>query len=68
MKGYRSAATLIIVAFHHILRTNEFMDIRGPDIAMDGKSMLVVLRDTKIGQRLGINQEIVVTSGWLVTR
>ena len=53
--GHRGAATMIVVAFHHILRTNEFMAIDDADVISESGYLLVILRDTKIGQRLGIN-------------
>ena len=62
--GHRGAATMIVVAFHHILLSNEFMVIVVPEPGY----LLVVLRDTKIGQRPGINQEITIKSKWLRQR
>ena len=59
---------MIMVAFDHILRTNEFMAIVGADVMAESTHLLVVLRDTKIGQRLGINQEITSKSKWLRQR
>ena len=64
-QGHRGAATMIVVAFHHILRSNEFMAIVGADVVSESGYLLVILRDTKIGQRLGINQEITIKSKWL---
>ena len=65
---HRNAATMIVLAFHSILRTNEFMSIIGTDCLPEAGVMLVVLRDTKMGQRLGINQETTVSSCWLKKR
>ena len=59
---------MIVVAFHHILRSNEFMAIVGADVVVESGYLLVILRDTKIGQRLGINQEITIKSKWLRQR
>ena len=67
-RGYKSAATLIVLAFQHLLRTNEFMAIVNSDVVRDGGHMLIVLRDTKMGKRLGVNQEVLVKSRWLAKR
>ncbi len=67
-RGHRNAATMILAAHHAILRTNEFMEVRTHDVAEVGTQALVTLRDTKIGQRLGINQEVYVKDRRLAQR
>jgi hypothetical protein len=54
---------MILVAFHCILRTNEFFELRTGDVSASGRGLLLLLlRDTKIGQRLGIHQEVALTN------
>ncbi len=54
--------------FHCILRTNEFMELRTGDVSVSGRGLLLMLRDTKIGQRLGVNQEVALSGAWLCRR
>ena len=67
-RGFPHAATMIVLAFHHILRSCEMFDILPLDVYFDGGVMMVTPCDTKMGQRLGINQDIIVTSRWLARR
>ena len=67
-EGHPGAATMILVAFHCILRTNEFFELRTGDVSTSGRGLLLQLRDTKIGQRLGIHQEVALTNPWLCRR
>ena len=56
------AATLVVLASHNILRTAEFSGVIALDIHEEAGGLLIVLRDTFVLQRLGINQEILVQS------
>ena len=67
-KGEHSAAIMISVAHDCILRTSEFMELRTTDVISGKEGMLLTLRDTKIGQRLGVQQDVLLTSPWLVAR
>ena len=42
-QGHRGAATMIVAAFHHILRSNEFMAIVGADVVFESGYLLVWL-------------------------
>ena len=57
-KGFVEAATMILVAFHCILRTNEFMELRTGDVSVSGRGLLLMLRDTKIGREQGGQAEL----------
>ena len=59
-QSHRGAATMIVVALHHILRSNEFMAMVGADVVVESGHLLVILRNTKTGQRLGIVREIAI--------
>ena len=48
-QGHRGAAPVIVVAFHHILRSNMFMAIVGTDVVVESGYLLVIWRDAKIG-------------------
>ena len=67
-RGHKNAATLIVLALHHLLRTNEFMSLVGTDLAMDAGLMVVILREMKTSKRSGVNQEMTITSAWLTRR
>ena len=67
-QGHCGAATMIVVAFHHILRSNEFKAIVGADVIVESEHFLVFVRDTEFGQRLSINQEFTIKSKWLRQR
>ena len=47
-KGHRHAATMILVAHHCILRSNEFFDLRTGDVTPARGALLLTLRDTKM--------------------
>ena len=67
-QGFCSAAVLILVAHHCMLRTCEMLSLRTGDFA-DGKDgIMLTLRETKMGQRVGIHQQTTVVDPWLVSR
>ena len=61
-------AVLVLLAHHCVLRTNEMLDLRSTDASSIGARILLVLRETKIGQRIGIHQEVAIKDPWLVPR
>ena len=67
-QGYPQTAVMVLVAHHCILRRSEFFNLRTTDGTMSGNCILLLLRDTKIGQRVGVDQEVVVKDKWLVPR
>ena len=58
MEGEPAAAIMILVAHDCILRTSEFMELRTTDVVAGKEGMLLTLRDTKIGQRFGVQQDV----------
>ncbi len=67
-RGYHSAAVGILLAFNVILRTGELCDLRTTDFTAGVKCVLLILRDTKIGARLGVHQEASCKDPWLVAK
>ena len=53
-------------AHHCILRTCELLSLRTTDAAVVSKGILLLLRDTEVGQRMGVHQEVAVKDVWLV--
>ncbi len=64
-RGEKRAAAMICVAHHCILRTGEMLAVRTTDVTFAGRLCQIRLRDTKIGQRLGITEETNVVDPWL---
>ncbi len=64
--GYASTAVMVLVGHHCMLRTCELFELRTGDVTFTNRSALLVLRETKMGQRLGIHQETTVSDEWLV--
>ena len=68
-RGHVMEAGAIILGFHCLLRNCEFMQLRCMDISIfpgltRGQLRLV---HTKIGQRLGITEQVSVTDDWVLT-
>ncbi len=61
-------SVLVLLAHHCVLRTGELLDLRSTDASSLGARILLVLRGTKIGQRVGIHQEVAIKDPWLVPR
>ncbi len=64
--GHPQAAVMTLVAFHCLLRTGELLEVRTTDCGILPKSVQLRLRDTKIGSRLGITEDVLVDDAWLV--
>ena len=64
--GHPRAALMTIVCFHCILRTGEMLEVRTTDIVNIGRRIQLQLRDTKIGQRLNITEDVMILDPWLV--
>ena len=56
--GWAQDAVGILVGFHCILRTGELLDLLVGDILFGSHVAILVLRDTKIGSRTGVHQEV----------
>jgi integrase len=68
-KGHVAAAASLMLGYHCLLRTCEFMSIRGMDLSVfagTGQGQLRLLH-TKIGQRLGITEQVAVTDPWIMS-
>ena len=61
-------AVLALLAHHCILRTCELLTLRTSDCSVVANGVLLLLRDTKVGQRIGIHQEVAVKDRWLLPR
>ena len=57
-QGEIEIAILVLLAHHCIFRTCELLDLRTTDATVIGTGVLLILRDTKVGQRIGVHQEI----------
>ena len=66
--GFRRAALLTLTAFHCILRISELLELRTGDVSTQSRGLLLTLRDTKIGSRVGVHQEVSVVDQWLTAR
>jgi hypothetical protein len=66
--GEIDLAILVLLAHHCVLRTCELLSLRETDASVMAKGVLLILRDTKVGQRIGIHQEVAVKDPWLVPR
>ncbi len=67
-EGYPGAALCILVAHECILRNAEFFELRKEDLVSTPKGILLSLRETKMGQRLGVTQQVLCSSPWLAAR
>ena len=59
--GSLEMATVLMVAFHCLLRTGEFLKLMTDDIILGKKQAIISLRDTKSGRRNSSNEVISVT-------
>ena len=50
------------------LRMAEMTELRTGDVATAGQGVLLTLRNTKMGQRVGLHQEVCVRDPWLRRR
>ena len=66
-KGYPRAAWCTMLAFHCVLRTGEFLELRSTDTEVLPRSIQLRLRETKIGGRLNITEDVLVLDKWLVS-
>ncbi len=66
--GESGAALCILAAHDCILRNAEFYELRTGDVVASQQSLLLSLRDTKIGQRLGVTQQVLCGNKWLKGR
>ena len=66
--GEAGAALCILAAHDCILRNSEFYELRTGDLVAPKQGLLLSLRDTKMGQRLGVTQQVLCKNKWLVGR
>ena len=64
-KAFADEAVAILLAFHCILRTDEMLSLLCGDCTVGAGVVLLSLRDTKIGGRLGVVQRTEVTDAFL---
>ena len=67
-RGLPRTAVVILAAHDCILRNAEFYELRKGDVVPAGRCALLSLRDTKMGQRLGVTQQVLCDSPWLAAR
>ena len=67
LRGDLRTACMVMLGFHCLLRNCEFMKLRIMDISIfpGGQGQLRLLH-TKIGQRLGITEQVSVTDPWIL--
>jgi integrase len=68
VNGFPDIALLIILGFGCILRTGEIFTLRTTDLEFSANKVRLILRNTKIGRRLGVTQETYSDDPWLVPR
>ena len=64
-RGFRRAALMILVGYHCLLRTKELLCLRTTDITMHRKGAHLILRDTKMGQRVGIDENATINDTFI---
>ncbi len=67
-EGLTATATGILLAHNCILRIQELTDLRPGDVTFARNVAVIVLRDTKIGARTGVHQEVPCKDPWLLER
>jgi integrase len=67
-QGELELAILVLLSHHCILRTCELLSVRTTDASIVTAGVLLILRETKVGQRMGVHQEVAVKDKWLVPR
>ena len=67
-EGFPGAALCILAAHECILRNAEFFELRTGDLVPTPGGVLLSLRDTKMGQHLGVTQQVLCSSRWLAAR
>ena len=67
-RGFGGAAICVLLAHDCILRNAEAYELRTGDCIATRTSVMLTLRDTKIGQRLGVTQIVVCQNRWLAAR
>ncbi len=63
-----SLAVMTLIAHHCMLRTCELFELRTGDVSFLPGRALLVLRETKMGQRVGVHQETTVSDEWLLAK
>ena len=61
-----SLAGMTLIAHHCMLRTCELFELRTGDVTFLPRRALLVLRETKMGQRVGVHQETTIVDEWLL--
>ena len=67
-RRHYGAAVMILAGHRCMLRTCELFELRTGDGTFLADRALLVLRETKMGQRVGVHQETTVTDSWLLPR
>ena len=67
-EGLCGAGLGILLAFNCILRTGELFELLKKDFTLGARSLLILLRDTKVGVRFGYLQETFCKDKWLVCK
>ena len=65
MPEHPRCALGILLAHHCILRTCELIGLLARDFHSDDAGLSLTLRETKIGQRMGVNEEVSIKDAWL---
>ena len=65
-RGHHRAAVCTLLAHHCCLRTVEMLSLATTDVLLGAKRSLLILRATKIGQRMGVDEEVIVHDEFLL--
>jgi hypothetical protein len=65
-RGYPRAALATLLAHHCCLRTVEMLTLATTDILLGSQRSLLILRSTKIGQRMGVDEEVTVHDAFVL--
>ena len=60
-RGFEGTCLMVLIAHHCILRTAEMLSLLSTDITFSDVGALLVLRDTKMGGRIGVTEQVTVT-------
>ncbi len=64
--GHPQAAGMKLVSFHCLLRMGEWLEVRSTDCSILPMSIQPRPRDTRIGSRLGITEDVLLDDAWLM--
>ena len=65
-RGHRGAAVATLAAHHCCWRTSELLEVRTTDITLGLRATTILLRDTKMGGRIGVHENCTVKDAFVL--